>query len=489
MSERGLVVLHVDGLGHRDLRDAVDDGLMPATARLLQDEDFAATPYRCGVPSTTPFAQAGILYGDNRDIPSFRWFDKEAGSVIQFGTGSTFPQVAHKYFHGTRALCEGGASIAGCYPAGARETFGLTYRDRGGPGSRTARATVAAYLLNPVNLGDLAGHGGQAVASTIASDLLTRARGGRPARAYVISDMLEEVLLHHVTRYAAENAMATGYPAIYAALYAFDEAGHAFGPRHPYTRAMLRHVDRTIAALARRRVGRGRRDYELVVLSDHGQVATVPFVQVHGRTLGAQVAEWLPGSTIDEYKGGRHGPRDGMTRVVLTHSGGLSHLYFAAWPHRLQVPEIERRFPGLAERLASHPSIALVLGREGPVNHAFTAAGRHRFEGRPEGALADLLRAYDDPGVLARQLDRLNSFQRSGDLLVFARWDPARQEQVNFEEQAGGHGSIGGAQLHPFVLAARRTGLHEAARSIEGAHQLHEPLLRLRPGDDPGRVA
>jgi len=108
----GLVVLHIDGLGRDTLLRAVDEGGMPEVARLLREEGYTALPYRCGIPSTTPFAQAGILYGDNREIPSFRWFDRDAGAVIGFGAGSTFKQFAHKYFRGTRPLCESGACIA-----------------------------------------------------------------------------------------------------------------------------------------------------------------------------------------------------------------------------------------------------------------------------------------------------------------------------------------------------------------------------------------
>ncbi len=60
---KGLVVIHVDGLSHAQLGTAVARGHMPFVARLLQTEGYAALPYRCGVPSTTPFAQAGILFG------------------------------------------------------------------------------------------------------------------------------------------------------------------------------------------------------------------------------------------------------------------------------------------------------------------------------------------------------------------------------------------------------------------------------------------
>jgi hypothetical protein len=34
---------------------------MPFLRRLIDEEGYEALPYRCGLPSTTPFCQAGIL--------------------------------------------------------------------------------------------------------------------------------------------------------------------------------------------------------------------------------------------------------------------------------------------------------------------------------------------------------------------------------------------------------------------------------------------
>jgi hypothetical protein len=70
----------------------------------------------------------------------------------------------------------------------------------------------------------------------------------------------------------------------------------------------------------------------------------------------------------------------------------------------------------------------------------------------------------------------LNSFENSGDLVVFGAFQDGKQ--VNFENQAGGHGSIGGEQAHPFVLAKRAWGLDTSA--VHGAHELHPILSRLR---------
>ena len=71
---------------------------------------------------------------------------------------------------------------------------------------------------------------------------------------------------------------------------------------------------------------------------------------------------------------------------------------------------------------------------------------------------------------------RLNSFRSSGDLVAFGSFIEGKQ--VNFENQAGGHGSIGGEQLHPFVLAKKEWSIDTSR--VNAAHQLHPILSRLR---------
>src|ERR1700716_2461263 len=150
---RGLVIMHIDGLGADSLEQALRDGDMPFTRRLIDAEGYTVQRYRCGVPSTTPFAQAGIIYGDNSEIPSFRWWDRERRVLVQFGASSTFKKVADKYFRSCRPLTEDGACIAACYPGGAKEDFGIAYQDRDyskDERSRSAWSVVLPYLApNP----------------------------------------------------------------------------------------------------------------------------------------------------------------------------------------------------------------------------------------------------------------------------------------------------------------------------------------------------
>jgi hypothetical protein len=470
---RGLVIVHVDGLGADSLEQALREGDMPFIKSLIDTEGYELHRYRCGIPSTTPFVQAGILYGDNSEIPSFRWWDREEQLLVQFGAGSTFKKVAGKYFQGCHPLTQDGASIAACYPAGAAETFGIAYQDRRyseqETGSRPAWRIVLPYLANPLNLVDLLWHGLDSIAQTALAFGRDRLSGRIAAGTYAVTDVLEEMFVHHVTRHAVTRAMREGYSPIYAGFYAFDETGHAFGPDDQYAMRILRHVDDTIRKIARARNDR----YELVVLSDHGQIDTIPFGRISKQAFGELVAGWLPGYRVQEMKGKAFGPPEQQAkgRVNLTNSGGLSHLYFADRAQRLTYSELTVQFPGLAQNIAAIDGVALVMARDGDADVFLTGGEELRGE-----AVKPVLAKYDDPDILLSQLSRLNSFRMSGDLVVFGAFKDGRQ--VNFENQAGGHGSIGGEQAHPFVLAKRAWGIDTSA--VRGAHELHPILSRLR---------
>jgi hypothetical protein len=343
-----LVVLHVDGLSARMLEDAVRDGDMPFVRQLIDAEGYEVHPYRCGVPSTTPFAQAGILYGDNSEIPSFRWWDRERQLLVQFGAAPSFKKVADKYFQGCEPLTKDGACIAACYPGGAAETFGIAYQDRSyrhNPKSRSAWHVLGPYLANPLHIGDWLWQMVAVLGRTVKAVAESRAGGRRPVRSYVRTDVLEEIFVHHLTRYAVEKAMREGYSPIYAGFYAFDETAHAFGPSDPSALRILRHVDQTIKKIASVR----RRGYEMVLLSDHGQVDTVAFAELTHKAFGELVAGLLPGHRIQEIRGKTYGPdsQRAVATLKVTFSGGLAHLYLADRAVRLDYSQVQSLLPGL----------------------------------------------------------------------------------------------------------------------------------------------
>jgi hypothetical protein len=133
--------------------------------------------------------------------------------------------------------------------------------------------------------------------------------------------------------------------------------------------------------------------------------------------------------------------------------------------------EVKANHPDLACRLAQLPQVSFVMLRDG--NHDVFMHGDRELRGED---VKPLLAPYDDPDILFRHLSRLNSFEQAGDIIVFATFIDGKQ--INFEDQAGGHGSIGGEQLHPFVLAKKEWGLDTSR--INSSQELHPLLCRLR---------
>src|SRR5438309_2545403 len=363
---RKLVILHVDGVGADSLERGLREGDMPCVQQLIDAEGYEAHRSQSGLPSTTPFAQAAILYGDNSEIPSSRWWDRERRVLVQFGAASSYKKVADKYFRDCEPLTKGGACIAACYPAGAADDFGIAYQDRSygrQERSRSAARVLVPYLANPIHLGDWVWQTVAMLARTATDYTQARSRGRRPARPYVVTNVVEEIFVHHLTRYAVEQAMREGYSPIYAGFYAFDESAHAFGPSDRSVRRALQHVDHTIRKIASTRGDR----YELVVLSDHGQVDTIPFAGAGGRPLGEVLAGLLPGFRVQEMKGKTYGAREDEAegRVNVTLSGGLAHLYFAERRDRIGYRELMARHPRLVHGLAGLDQIGVVMARDG----------------------------------------------------------------------------------------------------------------------------
>jgi len=67
---------------------------------------------------------------------------------------------------------------------------------------------------------------------------------------------------------------------------------------------------------------------QLVVLSDHGQIETVPFYAEDGVQVGELVAHWMRGFRVEEMKGKAFGPDAEQAKgwIRLTYTGGLAHI-------------------------------------------------------------------------------------------------------------------------------------------------------------------
>ena len=102
------MMVEIDGLSYWHIQKAIDDGLMPTMKAMMESEDYHLTRVECGLPSMTSSCQAGIMFGDNYDIPAYRWWDKSKKKLYVSASDAT--ELNDRYAHG-QGLMRQGSSI------------------------------------------------------------------------------------------------------------------------------------------------------------------------------------------------------------------------------------------------------------------------------------------------------------------------------------------------------------------------------------------
>ena len=82
---QGVIMLEIDGLSYHHMKKAIANGWMPTLQRMMDEEGYVLSRFDCGLPSQTSACQAGIMFGNNFDIPAFRWYDKDLQRLIVSG--------------------------------------------------------------------------------------------------------------------------------------------------------------------------------------------------------------------------------------------------------------------------------------------------------------------------------------------------------------------------------------------------------------------
>lgn len=524
----GLVVLQIDGLSVDVLRLALRTGLMPTLARWVRSGSHRLVGWECALPSQTSASQAGILYGNNFDIPAFRWYEKDSSRLMVSNRPEDAATLSQRLSDGRGLLHQSGSSLSNLLDGDAERSV-LTLSTLGsGARERLRSSDFFAYFLDPyavprtvvLMVWEMVLEVWQARRQRLRDVQPRVARGG----SFPFLRAVSCVLLRDITTTLIVEDLQRGVPMIYADYVAYDELAHHAGPERPESLAVLADLDRQIAA-CERAAQVAPRPYSLVVLSDHGQTQGAPFRQSYGQTL-AEVVRALMGreTSVDASAGTQEswghvnallseaiaipsriagktltrllhnrvrngyvdlGPdRAGETAkaadVVVCASGNLGLVYFTGQTERLTREGIEMRYPDLIRRLADHAGIglvlvrsraegALVLGRDGL---------RYLADDRVEGR--DPLRHFG--ALAADHLRRLDSFPHVGDIVVISQIDPATGEVAPFEELVGSHGGLGGPQTNPFLLFPSEWDREEPP--LVGAPSLYALLCRWRDRRD-----
>jgi hypothetical protein len=527
---RGFIIIQVDGLAYEHLLEAMERGYTPHMYRLWQRGILRLARWRCGLPSTTPAVQAGIMFGDNFDIPAFRWYEKDTRTSMLTRVPFLMKIIQDRISQGRPGILRNGSSYANMVDGDARlALFTLSTL-----GSQRFFENVRGFsflflfLLNPWRVL-------RVITRSMWDYLLDLGRRvvglfvpGRYQPFDVISPFLmiiTNVVLREIQTFSAMVDIYRGVPAIYTNYYSYDERAHHFGVNSREALSALRGIDRQIRQIDRIRTQYRRREYDLYILSDHGMTSSVRFQEKHSQTLGQFIVQQLgEGLFMDERWGderqwatkaqfltqelvgiearlSRRGaallrlvrryiedriplaaeemPWD-LTRrsdVVVRNSGSLSHVYFNVSPQPMNLSEIALIYPALLRALIEHEGIGWVVGRESDETVIMGKGGTRTLNGEQDVQGQDPLAFLPEPEYAAAQLRRLASFPHSGDLILLGAWNPEEGIVVSFEDQVASHGGLGGPQDYPFVMY--QSEIEMDVENITNAVDLYSHFVRV----------
>ena len=516
----GFIAIQIDGLSLDHLRLALDQGYLPHVREMIESGRARVSSWRCGLPSTTPAAQAGFLYGDNFDIPGFRWYEKERHTSIVVKQPNQAHAIARRLNGEGRGLLHGGSSYTNFFDGGADlSLFTLSTLGRFHFfGNVRGLSFLFLFLLSPVRLTRVLYHSARDYARDLVRRVLHMFRPERESPANLLAPLYRivvEVVFGEVVTFGILLDVYRGVPSIYANFSSYDELAHHLGPDHPEALRTLRRMDAQIHQIDRLRQLYRQREYDLYILSDHGMSASASFQSRFGATLGRFILDSVGQPLVLDEQAGHEaqssakarflldelqvweerrwrGPlaartaqraRTSLNRrippdleaaaldpqrrsdVVVRPSGGLAHVYFNLSPQRLNLSQMVWLYPTLVTQLLDHPGIGLVVGREGEQTIVMGKGGtRILMEDKQEMQGDDPLRGLTDPKAASAELARLAAFPHSGDLILFGAWD-ANGSVVSFEDQLGAHGGLGGPQDQPFIIHPSKVALDARART------------------------
>jgi hypothetical protein len=415
--KRGFIVLQIDGLAYDHLVEAIAKGYAPHIKRLLEKKTLKLARWRCGLPSTTPAAQAGIMFGNNFDIPAFRWYEKESNTSVVCKLPGLVKAMQDRISTGRRGILQGGSSYVNMLDGDARLSLFTLSAINSQRFFENVRGIgfLLLFLLSPLRVlrvivlslwGYLVDLGKRFVALFVPSY-------HRPFS--VLSPFLQivtNVIFREIQTFACLIDIYRGMPAIYTNYYSYDEVAHHFRVGSAEALKALRGIDNQIKQIDRMRTQYRRRHYDLYILSDHGLTPSIPFHKAYGRTLGQYIAEQIGEGVFTDERGGDE--RSSAAKalflleelkgiearlsergaslvqaayrfvdkrlvvddedtswdlskrrdVVVRNSGSMSHVYFNVTPRPMNLSEIALLYPRLLNRLVEHEGIGLVVGRE-----------------------------------------------------------------------------------------------------------------------------
>ena len=291
----GVLFLEIDGLAKPVLEKAMREGYAPTLARWVENGSHRLVGWETDLSSQTSASQAGILQGNNHNMPAFRWYDRARKMIVASSNPDELARLEKDLSDGNGLLAGDGASRGNMFSGDAPDVMNTasTIKDL----SRFHTADFYAYFANPYNFTRTlilffwdvileVYQFRQARRKDVQPRLDRHKRGGK----YPFMRAFMTILMRELNVYTLIGDMYAGVPAVYATFAGYDEVAHHSGVESKDALDVLRKLDQQFARLESAAEG-APRPYHFVILSDHGQSAGATFKQRYHMTLEDLVQE------------------------------------------------------------------------------------------------------------------------------------------------------------------------------------------------------
>jgi hypothetical protein len=448
----GLVVVQMDGLSRPVLERFLADGRMPVLKGLIGSGRLSLEGWTPLLPPCTPASQAGILHGQNDEIPGFRWFEKASRRLMVANHLHDAAEIERRTSNGQGLLARDGASI-GNLLAGDAAFSHLTLATMEDETTHRGPTDAARFTLDPRRWVRIVVESFTELLREVVQARRQRVQDVEPRMPrglrYAVERVVANVPLRILSTDLVRREIALGRRIVYVDFTGYDEIAHHCGPGREETAGAAARIDASIGEIVEAIDG-APRPYALVVLSDHGQSLGWTFYQrfgitleeliasstgerrtyhgatwateydnglarllhhVSGHRLGPAIAGFAerrpgrshhrPSRLVDSRGAPLANPADAQEAdVVVCASGNLALVYLTDMPGRATRETLEARHPDLVPKLVEHPGVGFVVLRTG---RGVEAVGRHGTRNLEDGSItgADPLEGYGN-GVAVR---------------------------------------------------------------------------------------
>ena len=294
----GFIFLEIDGLSYSTLKKALENGDMPTLSKWIEDGSHKLTEWETDLSSQTSASQAGILHGNNNNIPAFRWVEKENDNrVITSNALNNSELIEKRISNGKGLLSDNGASRSNLFSGDAKDnilTFSKLLISKSLKSSSWYYLYSKPYFITRILILFICDIFMEFISRIrqLFKNIQPRIKG--KGLGYYIARAASNVAMREATTYTLIGDIIAGqYNVIYATYMGYDEIAHHSGVEDFDAFYSLRQIDRQFKRL-NNAAEKSDRNYKLIVLSDHGQSNGFTFKQKYEITLNDLVEGLLP---------------------------------------------------------------------------------------------------------------------------------------------------------------------------------------------------